>query len=172
MSSSTSEVEVGHWEQVVRSYLVELGALDEVDWRLALLALQPQDVVGVAPAQDGRPLDVSAVHAADACGARKRAELMELVRGGRERGREGGRERVPTLLLAVDHHEAELVGQAADGSRGQSQEGAEPLAVRLAEANHWVRRAGRAHVLAPLEAFDPRQRALQGSGGEGRNFPE
>lgn len=74
-------------------------------------------------------------------------------------------ERVPTLLLAVNHHEAELVGQPADGSRGQSQEGAEPLPVRLAEANHWVRGAGRAHVLAPLEAFDPRQWALQGGGG-------
>lgn len=63
-------VEVAHWKQrAVRCYLVQLGTLDEVDWRLALLALQPQDVVGVAPAQDGRPLDVGAVHAADACGA-------------------------------------------------------------------------------------------------------
>lgn len=61
----------------------------------------------------------------------------------------------PTLLLAVNHHEAELVGQAADGSRGEGQEGAEPLAVRLAEAHHRVRGAGRAHVLAPLEALDP-----------------
>lgn len=81
-------------------------------------------------------------------------------------------ERVPTLLLAVNHHEAELVGQPADGSCGQSQEGAEPLAVRLAEANHRVGGAGRAHVLAPLEAFDPWQRALQGSGGEGGDFSE
>lgn len=154
---------------------MELGTLDEVDWRLALLALQPQDVVGVAPAQDGRPLDVGAVHAADACGARRRVELMESA-GELKPGSEGGRERVPTLLLAVNHHEAELVGQPADGSRGQSQEGAEPLAVRLAEANHRVRGAGRAHVLAPLEAFDPRQRALQGRGGRrgrgGGNFPE
>lgn len=77
-----AKVEVGHWEQVVRSYLMELGALDEVDWRLTLLALQPQDVVSVAPAQDGRPLDVSAVHAADACGARRRAELMESAGAG------------------------------------------------------------------------------------------
>lgn len=151
---------------------MELGTLDEVDWRLALLALQPQDVVGVAPAQDGRPLDVGAVHAADACGARRRVALMEWP-GELKPGSEGGRERVPTLLLAVNHHEAELVGQPADGSRGQSQEGAEPLAVRLAEANGRVRRAGRAHVLAPLEAFDPRQRALRGRGGRrGGNFPE
>lgn len=57
-------------------YLVKLGTLDEVDGRLALLALQPQYVVRVAPAQDGRPLDVCAVHAADTCRAAS-IKLME-----------------------------------------------------------------------------------------------
>lgn len=140
---------------------MELGTLDKVDRRLALLALQPQYVVGVAPAEDGRPLDVGAVHAADACGAPSSVELEECAEeDARAKGAQTG-ERVPTLLLAVNHHEAELVGQPADGSRGQSQEGAEPLAVRLAEADHRVGGAGRTHILAPLEPFDPRQRALQ-----------
>lgn len=55
---------------------MKLGTLDEVDGRLALLALQPQYVVGITPAQDGRPLDVGAVHAADAYGAQS-IKLME-----------------------------------------------------------------------------------------------
>lgn len=62
-------------------YLVELRTLDEVDGRLALLALQPQYVVSVAPAQDGRPLNVGAVHAADACEATSSVELMESAGG-------------------------------------------------------------------------------------------
>lgn len=50
---------------LTRVYLVELRALDEVDRRFALLALQPEYVISIAPAQDGRPLDVCAVHAAN-----------------------------------------------------------------------------------------------------------
>lgn len=45
------------------SDLVQRWALDEVDGRLALFALQTQHVVGVTPAQNSRPLYVGAVHA-------------------------------------------------------------------------------------------------------------
>lgn len=67
---------------------------------------------------------------------------------------------LPTLLFAVNHHEAELAAQPADGSCRQSQQGSKPLPVRLAEANYWIWGGGRAHVLAPLQAFHPWQRAL------------
>lgn len=50
---------------LTRVYLVKLRTLDEVDRWFTLLALQPEYVISVAPAQDGRPLDVCAVHAAN-----------------------------------------------------------------------------------------------------------
>lgn len=71
----------------------------------------------------------------------------------------------PTLLLAVDHHEAELAGQATDGSGRKGKQGPEPLSVRLTEADHGVGSGRRANILAPLQTFDPRQRALRGSRG-------
>lgn len=48
----------------------------------------------------------------------------------------------PTLLLAVDHHKAELAGEAADGSGGQCQQGAKALSMKLVETHHWVRGTG------------------------------
>lgn len=62
---------------------------------------------------------------------------------------------VLTLLLAVNHHEAEFAREATDGSRWQSQQGSEPLPMRLAEAHYRVWSAGRPYVLAPLQTFDP-----------------
>lgn len=44
------------------SDLVERRALDVIDGRLTLLALEPQRIVTVAPAENGRPLDICAVH--------------------------------------------------------------------------------------------------------------
>lgn len=60
-AETVPELQNGH--PAKRGYLVQLGALDEVDGWLALLALQTQHIVRVAPAQDSRPLDVRTVHA-------------------------------------------------------------------------------------------------------------
>lgn len=65
-----------------------------------------------------------------------------------------------TLLLAVGHQQAEVPGQAADGPGGQRLQGAQSLPVGLAEADHGHRGTRGAHVLAPLQASDPRQRTL------------
>lgn len=74
---------------------------------------------------------------------------------------------LPTLLLAINHHEAELAGKAADGACWQSKQGSKPLPMWLAEAHHWVWSRGRAHVLTPLQTFDPWQWALWGGRGAG-----
>lgn len=66
-----------------------------------------------------------------------------------------------TLLFAVDHHEAELAREAADGTRGQRQQGAEVFTVRLTETDHGVRSTGGSHILAPFQALYPRQRTLE-----------
>ncbi len=66
-----------------------------------------------------------------------------------------------TLLFAVDHHEAELAREAADGTRGQRQQGAEVFSVRLTETDHGVRSTGGSHILAPFQALYPRQRTLE-----------
>lgn len=44
------------------SDLMERRALDVIDGRLTLLTLEPQSIVTVAPAENGGPLDICAVH--------------------------------------------------------------------------------------------------------------
>lgn len=65
-----------------------------------------------------------------------------------------------TLLFAVGHQEAEVPGQTTDGPGGQRLQGAQSLPVGLAEADHGHRGTRGAHILPPLQAFYPRQRAL------------
>lgn len=62
------------------SDLVQRWALDEVDGRLALFALQTQHVVGVTPAQNSWPLYVRAVHAPYTWGTRGK-HFICTVRG-------------------------------------------------------------------------------------------
>lgn len=60
-----------------------------------------------------------------------------------------------TLFLAVGHQKAEISGQTADCSGGESLQRAKSFSMRLAEADHRYRCTWRTDILPPLQAFYP-----------------